>query len=78
MGRGKFRLLNIVEFKKMFKFLVLQHANHFWPFLAFFAIFEKKKDVTLCTFKAISARAYYVNPSDIQDATRGFLQKMLI
>lgn len=40
MGRGKFRLLN-VEFKKRFKFLVLQHANHFWPFLAFFAIFEK-------------------------------------
>jgi len=69
MGRGKFRLLN-VEFKKRFKFLVLQHANHFWPFLPFlaicghfwpfFAIFEKKKDVTLCTFKAISARAYYV------------------
>jgi len=62
MGRGKFRLLN-VEFKKRFKILVLQHANHFWPFLAFlafFAIFEKKKDVTLCTFKAISARAYYV------------------
>lgn len=37
MGRGKFRLLN-VEFKKRFKFLVLQHANHFglfWPSLPF-------------------------------------------
>lgn len=56
----------------------------FWPF---FAIFDKKKDVThlylpwlhCAHLKPLApARITYDNPSDIQDATRGFLQKMLI
>ena len=49
--------------------------GHFWPFLVFSAIFEKHS----AHLKPLApARITYDNFSDIQDATRGFLQKMLI
>ena len=49
--------------------------GHFWPFLPFL---RKRKMIHCAHLKPLKpARITYDDPSDIQDATRGFLQKML-